>query len=697
MTKATAFAGLCLGLVTTLSAAQGEGAKQPASSCPELASLEHNAHYFAPPEPGTDWESWLGRMRAYRNWMRSPETGFDDAIYRREDLRWMTRNFVCGFLFVYDRSFWDPERRRYRVTELCGEAKREFGGYDSVVLWHAYPRIGADERNQFDFFRHMPGGLDGVREVSRAFHRQGVKVFVPYNPWDTGTRREEVPDEEALARLVAALEADGIFLDTMRQSPERLRQTVDAAREGVAFEPEGHPAIDEIQRCSGSWAQGLRPFEGIGVLHLKWLEPRHVQHQIRRWDPSHQDELAAAWLNGSGVLVWENVFGTWNPWNAEDRATLRRMTPVLRHFASLFVEGRWLPCFPTLADDVYASCWEGPQVRLWTLLNQGDEAVDAPVLEVEDRNERFFDLWRGTPLEPKRSNGKVRLALPIGRFGAIAACRSGRVGPELAQLVIGQRLEAERPDPSPEEDRHVAADPVVRPKPPPDCPAPRPEITSTMLPVEGGRHTFVVRHMRRECGCYPDPHAPRDRWHDFLKGNPHSETLEHRVPATLAPCHVDPKPVTNGQFEAFLEADGYTPQCPDRFLEHWGGKDCPAALRDRPVVFVDLDDARAYAAWAGKRLPTEWEWHRAAEVHADRFERSQVHEWTESERDDRHTRFVILRGGCRYQAEGSIWYFPGGEQPVESHAKFIRLYPGLDRSSTIGFRCAVPGSGSDGQ
>ncbi len=257
---------------------------------------------------------------------------FDDALYRRPDQSWMTRNFVCGFLFAYDRAFWDPDRQEYRIGHLCADARREFGGYDSVVIWHAYPRIGADQRNQFDFFRDMPGGLEGVRDAVREFHRQGVRVFLPYNPWDTGTARAPESDDAALAHLVGATEADGLFLDTMLAAPSGLRGAVDAVRLGVAFEPEGHPSIEEMQQCSASWAQWLQEYPEIGVLHLKWIEPRHMQHQIRRWDKSHQGELAAAWLNGSGILVWENIFGCWNPWPAADRAALRRMAPVLRHF-----------------------------------------------------------------------------------------------------------------------------------------------------------------------------------------------------------------------------------------------------------------------------------------------------------------------------------------------------------------------------
>ena len=612
---------------------------------------------------------------------------FDDAIYGRQDLRWMTSNFVCGFIFMYDRSFWDPDRNRYCVDELCGAAEKEFGGFDSVVLWHDYPRIGADDRNQFDFFRHMPGGLPGLRNVVDEFHRRDVKVFIPYMPWDIGTRRESVPDEVALSEVVRAIDADGIFLDTMRESPGRLRSEVDAAKPGVAFEPEGHPEIREMQRCSGSWAQWLQPFTGIGVLHLKWLEPRHMQHQIRRWDTSHQQELAAAWLNGSGIMVWENIFGSFNPWNAEDRAALRRMAPVWRHFAALLSEGEWLPCFPTGQQNVFASCWQDEKVRLWTWMRQEDKLADAaPLLELEDRGEQFYDLWRGVPIESIRVGDRLHLPVSADRFGAVVAVARGAATTELAKLLEHQQWESQRSLPA-DIDAHAVARSVIDPQLPQEATARQPTDVTGMLRVTGETQEFVVRHMRRECGCYPDPGTPSEAWNSFLTGNRHDATLEHRMTVTVPSCLIDALPVTNRQYADFLQATGYRPACNDRFLEHWGGTDCPVSLRDEPVVYVDLTDARAYAAWAGKRLPTEWEWQLAAGQLVTALRREDVHEWTESVRDDGHTRFVMLRGGCRYQAQGSIWYFPGGSQPIDAHAKFLLLYPGLDRCSTIGFRC----------
>jgi formylglycine-generating enzyme required for sulfatase activity len=615
----------------------------------------------------------------------------DLSLYQRADLEWVTRNLVCGFVMINDREFLDAETASYRVEDLCAAAAREFGGYDSVVLWQAYPRLGADARNQFDVWRDLPGGMAGVRGAVDAFHRRGVRVFLPYNPWDTGTRREERPDEEALAETVRALDADGLFLDTMVQAPTRLRALVDAARPGVAFEPEGHPATPELAQCNASWAQWLQPFPGIGVLQLKWLEPRHMQHQIRRWDRSHQEELAAAWLNGSGILVWENVFGSWNPWPAGDRSDLRRLAPVLRQHAALLATGEWLPCYPTLAPGLRASCWRQGSRRLWTVLNESGAEHDGPILAAADEGCRWFDLWSGTELTPVRRDGTALVSLRCTRFAAVLAVTTAAVDQSLLDLLTRQRDEAAvarlpgAPDP------HAAARPVLTAFPPPPVnQAWTGAALADLLPVPAGTTVFRVTHTRRECGCYPDPDTPEAGWPAFLTGQPYDGTIEHQIRAEVAAGRIATRVVTNGEYEAFLKAAAYRPRHPARFLEHWGGATCPPARRDDPVVYVDLEDARAYAAWAGARLPTEWEWQRAATDHGDAFRRGEVWEWTESERDDGHTRFVMLRGGSRYRAEGSVWYFPGGPQPIATHAKFPRTWPGLDRCATIGFRCLVP-------
>ena len=64
-------------------------------------------------------------------------------------------------------------------------------------------------------------------------------------------------------------------------------------------------------------------------------------------------------------------------------------------------------------------------------------------------------------------------------------------------------------------------------------------------------------------------------------------------------------------------------------------------------------------------------------------------EWTESLRTNGRTRFVYIKGGSYFDPLGSGWYPNGGAQPANIAEKYLLMYPGVDRSATIGFRCVV--------
>ncbi|MGW4502942.1 hypothetical protein ACWENR_30590, partial [Micromonospora sp. NPDC004336] len=355
----------------------------------DLTALDE-AKIFAAPDDPTHWPAWREQLTRWRVDARA-RLGYTGAHYDEIPLDCFS---VC-LAWLWDETLYDHERGVFTVEEFLDAADRDFGGFDGVVLWHAYPVIGLDERNQFDWYRDVPE----LPEVVRAFQARGVRVFVDYNPWDTGTRREAGADAREVAALAGRLGVDGVFLDTLKEGADELRRELDAVRPGMVLEGESRVPLARIADHAMSWAQWFADSEVPGVLRAKWFERRHVLHHTRRWHRDHLDELHSAWLNGVGVLVWESVFGVWVGWNDRDRAVLRAMRRIQGSHAAWLRAEDWVP----LADHpgegrVYASRWTHQGVPLWTVANRGGDH-DGPWLVTEPRpGRRFVDLVTGAGL-----------------------------------------------------------------------------------------------------------------------------------------------------------------------------------------------------------------------------------------------------------------------------------------------------------
>ncbi|MBI2951908.1 SUMF1/EgtB/PvdO family nonheme iron enzyme [bacterium] len=82
---------------------------------------------------------------------------------------------------------------------------------------------------------------------------------------------------------------------------------------------------------------------------------------------------------------------------------------------------------------------------------------------------------------------------------------------------------------------------------------------------------------------------------------------EAKKPVVLEAFEIDVTPVTNRQYKRFIDDSGYL-----HLPGGWQDGTYPAGKADHPAVGVSWHDATAYAKWAGKRLPAEAEWEKAA-------------------------------------------------------------------------------------
>ncbi|SEE40212.1 SUMF1/EgtB/PvdO family nonheme iron enzyme [Jiangella alba] len=607
-------------------------------------SVLDEAKILAAPDDPADWPAWRAALTRWRSEARE-RTAYDGSRYDAE----RTDGFVVALAWLWDELLYDHATGRFDVDGYLAAATRELGGFDGVVLWHAYPNEGIDERDQFAFF-----DVPELPSVVAAFQAAGVRVFVSYYPWEPSR-----PD--AVVALVERLGADGVFLDSSKEGSAEVRAGLDALRPGLSMEGESRLPLARVHDHTMSWAQWFADSPVPGVLRATWFERRHVLHHTRRWNHSHLDELQSAWLNGSGMLVWETVFGVWAGWSARDRSLLRSMRRVQREYRDWLQAEDWTPLadHPGGGAPVYASRWVHDGVALWTVVNRSDADWSGPWLTVAATGP-FTELTTGAALSvTKDDDGRTVVGgrLPAGGVAAVLA----------ADVAPGSVA--------------VSADSTFPRRPAVRVPAPLVAVAEPppgLARVDGGRYDLVVRYRVRETGLYDE--APYvDEWKP-LPPRLHAEGTAHRR-AELAPFAIGRTEVTNDEFAAFLAATGYPPLRPERFHAQRHGPD--------PVTHVDLADARAYAAWAGLRLPTEDEWQVAGE--AGLLERGTPAVWnlTESEHTDGRTRFVVLKGGSDWLPTGSDWYFDGGRRTPDFSAKYLLMGAGLDRSPSVGFRCAV--------
>ncbi|MDN3921330.1 formylglycine-generating enzyme family protein [Roseateles violae] len=663
-------------------------------------------------------EDWL---RELIDWRREHliRIGYDDANYRRPELQWAQRNFVHVQMMVEDRYFYDPVKGEYTVDRYLDDLEARFGGVDSVLIWYVYPNIGVDDRNQTDLAHDLPGGLAGLKSAVDAFHRRGVKVFLPTKPWDNGTRPQGQRDWDAIAQIVKAVGADGINGDTYNGVPRAFFDACDALGCPVVLQPESTISSEEQLIWNvQSWGKKVPDSVIPTVAKWKWLEPRHMINYENRWGRDRTNDLQYIFFNGVGYNAWENIWGIWNQFTPRDAETLRRIAALQRFLPALMVSMDWRPYAPTLQAGVFASHFPGTNGdALWTLVNRHESEIAGEQLAVEHvEGTRYFDAWNGVELQPRIIEGQALLSFtlePRG-YGAVLATRRPPEG--LNDYLAKAAGWARTPLQSLSNVWRSLPQRLV------ETPNTRPQATAPagMVTIPAAEFDFVVGGIEVE-GFVWDGVDVQYPWES-------SPRRGHRHRLQIPAFHIDVHPVTNAEFKRFLDASGYAPRDAHNFLRHWVAGLPPTGWGDKPVTWVSLEDARAYAQWAGKRLPREWEWQYAAQgtdgrvypwgnswdtqaVPAPDRGRTMrapadvgkhprgaspfgvqdlvghVWQWTD-EYEDEHTRAAIVRGGSSYLPQTSHWYFPQAYRN-DQHGKLLLMAPAKDRSGGIGFRCVV--------
>ncbi len=667
-------------------------------------------------------EEWL---KAITDWRieRRIRVGYDGARYAMPALAWTQSSFIQPQMMVHDRYFYDPVAGKYTVDRYLDDLHTRYGGIDAVLVWATYPNMGIDNRNQQDMVRSMPGGVEGARQMVADFHKRGVRVLFPIMMWDQGTRAPSMSGgmsggiswPDATAGFMRELGADGINGDTQDGVPLAFSLAAEKIGHPLAFEPEGGPSDEALAWNVMTWGQYKFQFAPT-VDRYRWLETRHEVNIQGRWNRDKTDDLQFAFFNGEGWESWENVWGIWNGVTPRDAEATRRMATLERGVAPFLTSAAWEPLYPTQMYGVFASRWPLEGRTVWTIVNRNEYDSDGAQMSVPFRaGDHYYDLYHGVELKAEQQGSTTVLSFPIEAHGmGMVLATAGEPGSAMQTLMATMRTMTAQPLRSFSHEWKVLPQqqvPIRLSKPVAAAP-------EGMIRIAGGPYSFRVQGIEVEGSddIGVDVQMP---WED-------SPRRFHQHQMDLKPYYIDKFPVTNAAFKKFLDAAHYHPKDDGDFLKDWPGGVMPSGWENKPVTWVSLEDARAYAEWAGKRLPHEWEWQFAAQgsdgrtypwgatwddarVPAPQRGRTMqppddvsahpegaspfgvmdlvgnVWQWTD-EYTDEHTRGGILRGGSNYQPQGSIWYFPQAYRN-DNHGKLLLMAPSYDRSAAVGFRC----------
>jgi gamma-glutamyl hercynylcysteine S-oxide synthase len=702
-----------------------------------------------------DWQNGL-KLMFHERYLYDLET-FEDSLYQRADLQWIRHDYLIGLQFAWNQEYYDWQKQEYTVDSFLERGKRLFGGYDVIGLWPTWPRLGVDQRNQWDLFSDLPGGLKQLKSFSQQWKQEGTRFFICYNPWDESTRSEN--PYAGMAGLIKATDADGVVLDCHGSSSYELQKAADSAKPGVIMYSEGMAVVKDMPGIVSG-----RVHDAIYLpppLNLnKLIKPDFAIFRVCQiHDGRIRREASVAFFNGYGTEL--NTFAPGQFDNMEeDLVYLGMTTRLLRENTSNFLSQDWTPLVPTLADSIWVNKWPMPDKTIFTVFSLIPKGFKGPLFEeIPADGQHLVSLWHHEELEWIEKNGKQYVPVTASSFNSydLDTRAEGNIDciavlPEIINTSLSGDI------------LHIIADSGDKIQVWAGLPSYQNENVVTfpagnnflgLMDTFGNYEGKVViqlfanEELMDERIVIIKPGSPRcieGIPRTFIKDIPHdgmvlipsgnfsfqAENTDQFIPypntkepvsMAISSFYMDKYPVTNRQFAEFIKDSDYQPEDTVNFLKHWVNGKIPKGLEEHPVVYIDLNDARSYAKWAGKRLPTEVEWQYAAQGNdgrlwpwgdeidstrcnfatgkttaVDSFPLGKspfgvmdltgnVWQLTTDVYNNGTYYFVIMKGGSFYKPTSSWWYVKGGPQPNNWHQQLLLVSPSFDRNATVGFRC----------
>ena len=353
---------------------------------------------------------------------------FDESLYQREDLKWIQESYVMHLIMTWNKWFYTPKKGYNTYKNFLKNGEKLYGGNDVIGIWPTWPTLGLDQRNQWDLFRDLPGGLPKLRELAEYSRKQDTKFFICYNPWDESTsytasaKEGEKGHLDGMAELVKEISADGVVLDTKGESSRDLQAAADGIRKGVIMYSEGMAGPKNMSGII--WGRVHNALYYPPMLNLnKFIRPDFSIFRVAELylEPIKR-EFATAFFNGYGTEL--NIFKNGKPleWLDEQYRYLGKTSRILRENSAFFHSKNYIPLIPTLKDKIYVNEWknEDDKETIYTIYSLIPEGFKDALFAVDSTKDyHYVDLWHHKELTPNKQNdGKFYIEAEIDAFNS---------------------------------------------------------------------------------------------------------------------------------------------------------------------------------------------------------------------------------------------------------------------------------------